>query len=73
MLRRTHALLSSLRGHRAVVLTGPTAIGKTDLSLRLAEELNGEIVSADSVQSLFIFADVWSLFIFLAIWFTSDL
>eukprot|EP00043_Microstomoeca_roanoka_P008227 m.79350 g.79350 ORF g.79350 m.79350 type:complete len:459 (+) comp14154_c0_seq1:199-1575(+) len=50
MLRRTHALLSSLRGHRAVVLTGPTAIGKTDLSLRLAEELNGEIVSADSVQ-----------------------
>lgn len=31
-----------------IVLLGPTAVGKTDLSLQLAERLNGEIVSADS-------------------------
>ncbi len=33
-----------------VALIGPTAIGKTDLSLRLAQELNGEIIGVDSVQ-----------------------
>ena len=32
------------------VLTGPTAAGKTDLSLRLAQALDAEIVSADSRQ-----------------------
>jgi tRNA dimethylallyltransferase len=32
-----------------VVLVGPTASGKTALSLALAERLNGEIVSCDSV------------------------
>jgi tRNA dimethylallyltransferase len=32
-----------------IVLVGPTASGKTSLSLRLAEEFNGEIVSCDSV------------------------
>ncbi len=31
-----------------VVLVGPTAVGKTELSLRLAERLHGEVVSADS-------------------------
>lgn len=31
-----------------VVILGPTAVGKTDLSIELAERLNGEIVSADS-------------------------
>ncbi|MBN2472566.1 MAG: tRNA (adenosine(37)-N6)-dimethylallyltransferase MiaA, partial [Anaerolineae bacterium] len=31
-----------------VVLIGPTAVGKTALSLQLGEALNGEIVSADS-------------------------
>ena len=33
-----------------LVLCGPTATGKTALSLALAERLNGEIVSADSMQ-----------------------
>ncbi|MBT8361069.1 MAG: tRNA (adenosine(37)-N6)-dimethylallyltransferase MiaA [Deltaproteobacteria bacterium] len=33
-----------------VVLAGPTAIGKTDLSLRIAREFNGEIISVDSMQ-----------------------
>ena len=33
-----------------IILTGPTAVGKTELSIRLAKELNGEIISADSMQ-----------------------
>src|SRR5277367_722125 len=36
-------------GKPLVVLVGPTAIGKTSLALRLAEEFSGEIVSCDSV------------------------
>ncbi len=32
------------------VIAGPTASGKTELSIRLAQCLNGEIVSADSMQ-----------------------
>ena len=31
-----------------VIIVGPTAVGKTDLSIRLAEEINAEIISADS-------------------------
>ncbi|GAP15001.1 tRNA dimethylallyltransferase [Longilinea arvoryzae] len=31
-----------------IVILGPTAVGKTELSIRLAEALNGEIISADS-------------------------
>ncbi len=33
-----------------LILTGPTAAGKTALSLTLAKALNGEIISADSMQ-----------------------
>ncbi|HPT77927.1 MAG TPA: tRNA (adenosine(37)-N6)-dimethylallyltransferase MiaA [Candidatus Atribacteria bacterium] len=33
-----------------VIITGPTAVGKTDLAIRTALELNSEIVSADSMQ-----------------------
>lgn len=32
------------------VLVGPTAIGKTDISIELAKRLNGEVISADSMQ-----------------------
>lgn len=32
------------------VLAGPTAVGKTRLSIQLAKALNGEIISADSMQ-----------------------
>ncbi len=32
------------------ILVGPTAIGKTNLSIELAKRLNGEIISADSMQ-----------------------
>ena len=31
-------------------MVGPTASGKTELAIRLAEELDGEVISADSVQ-----------------------
>jgi len=31
-----------------IVIVGPTAVGKTEVSLRLAEVFNGEIISADS-------------------------
>lgn len=33
-----------------IVITGPTAVGKTDLSLFLAHKLDGEIINADSTQ-----------------------
>ncbi len=33
-----------------VVLTGPTAVGKTDISIEVAQQLPGEIVSCDSMQ-----------------------
>ena len=33
-----------------IILTGPTAVGKTELSIRLAKAVNGEIISADSMQ-----------------------
>lgn len=33
-----------------IVLTGPTAVGKTKLSIALAKAIGGEIISADSMQ-----------------------
>ncbi|MBQ7775325.1 MAG: tRNA (adenosine(37)-N6)-dimethylallyltransferase MiaA [Lachnospiraceae bacterium] len=33
-----------------IILTGPTAVGKTNLSIKLAKAVNGEIISADSMQ-----------------------
>lgn len=33
-----------------IVICGPTASGKTELSIELAKKINGEIVSADSMQ-----------------------
>lgn len=33
-----------------IILTGPTAVGKTELSIRLAKMVGGEIISADSMQ-----------------------
>ncbi|WP_291633019.1 tRNA (adenosine(37)-N6)-dimethylallyltransferase MiaA [Clostridium sp.] len=32
------------------ILAGPTAVGKTEISIKLAQMLNGEIISADSMQ-----------------------
>lgn len=33
-----------------IILTGPTAVGKTELSIELAKRVDGEIISADSMQ-----------------------
>ena len=33
-----------------IILAGPTATGKTALSIDLAKAVNGEIISADSMQ-----------------------
>ena len=33
-----------------VVITGPTAVGKTKLSVEVAKKINGEIINADSTQ-----------------------
>lgn len=33
-----------------IILTGPTSVGKTELSISLAKAVNGEIISADSMQ-----------------------
>lgn len=33
-----------------IILTGPTAVGKTSLSISLAKAVDGEIISADSMQ-----------------------
>ena len=33
-----------------IVLCGPTATGKSDVANSLAEKINGEVVSADSMQ-----------------------
>ena len=33
-----------------IVLTGPTAVGKTEISIELAKAAGGEIISADSMQ-----------------------
>ena len=33
-----------------IILTGPTAVGKSALSVELAKKINGEVISADSMQ-----------------------
>lgn len=33
-----------------IILTGPTAVGKTNISISLAKAVNGEMISADSMQ-----------------------
>ena len=35
---------------KVLVLGGPTAVGKTETSINIAKKLNGEIISADSMQ-----------------------
>ena len=35
---------------KLLIIIGPTAIGKTDLSIKIAQEFKGEIISGDSMQ-----------------------
>lgn len=39
-----------MQKQKVIVICGPTASGKTALSIELAKQINGEIVSADSMQ-----------------------
>jgi tRNA dimethylallyltransferase len=40
----------AIRNSRLILLAGPTAVGKTEVALFLAEKLGGEIISVDSMQ-----------------------
>ena len=40
--------MSSVEDNKVIVIVGPTAVGKTDISIHLAQKFNGEIISADS-------------------------
>jgi len=39
-----------MKKHKVIVICGPTASGKTKLSIELAKRIDGEIISADSMQ-----------------------
>jgi tRNA dimethylallyltransferase len=41
---------SEAKTDRPILIAGPTATGKSEIALRLAEQLGGEIISADSMQ-----------------------
>ena len=38
-----------MSANRLLIIGGPTGVGKSDIALKLAQELDGEIISADSV------------------------
>lgn len=44
---------------KVIVISGPTGAGKSRLALELAKRLNGEIISADSVQVHFYLCTLW--------------
>src|ERR1039458_882379 len=41
---------SAIRPPRPLLLAGPTAVGKSDIAVLLAQRLGGEIISVDSMQ-----------------------
>lgn len=43
-------MTASVKKPGLVILTGPTAVGKSELAIELARQIGGEIVSADSMQ-----------------------
>ena len=43
-------LIKAAKKPSLVILTGPTAVGKSELSIELARQIGGEIISADSMQ-----------------------
>ena len=49
-LPEKHKPPSGVKKPKVIVLAGPTAVGKTKLSLLMAQVMGGEIVSADSMQ-----------------------
>lgn len=51
--------MSKIKPNKMIVIVGPTASGKSDLAIRVAKKVNGEIISADSRQ-VYIGMDVGS-------------
>ena len=45
---RPPTLVNKANKHTLILLVGPTAVGKTETAIQLAERINGEIISADS-------------------------
>ena len=43
-------MISLIKNPHTLVIAGPTASGKSGLALRLAEELGGVVINADSMQ-----------------------
>ena len=35
---------------KIILISGPTASGKSDFAIKLAKKINGEIINADSMQ-----------------------
>lgn len=50
MFRSVYFIMENSEKKQLIILTGPTASGKTELSVKLAKAINGEIISADSIQ-----------------------
>src|ERR1700761_5650757 len=51
MAKTSHAHSPSSALHlRPLFLAGPTAVGKSEIALRIAEKIGGEIISVDSMQ-----------------------
>ena len=42
--------MNSVNSVSPILIAGPTAVGKSEVALLLAEKLNGEIISVDSMQ-----------------------
>ena len=40
----------TIKNNNLLIIAGPTSVGKSDISVSLAKELNGEIISTDSMQ-----------------------
>lgn len=49
-LQKKFTLPAKTAPKKVILLAGPTACGKTEMSLTLAEALGGEVISADSMQ-----------------------
>ena len=41
---------STIKKPKVIIICGPTGIGKTSVAIKIAEAVNGEIISADSMQ-----------------------
>lgn len=48
--RNLSELCENMKKQPLIIITGPTSVGKTENSIKIAKALNGEIISADSMQ-----------------------